>query len=480
MKIFKRIAYLVSAFSFSALSLLAYAPQANANSYPGGNWKLTFYSPVTDTDTSQEVYTVNPDGTSLQQITDDTTQQSNPQWSPNMSDRKIAFDQDDDAADPDQDRNIYIQGIDSSGAASGSPTVLSGADTCENEWDPSWSPDESTIAFHRTSTVRNDCSVGSPGGPNHIFTIPAGGGSPSARTGGGVTDDDYRDTEPTWNKDGDTLTFTRTDTGDESTDIATVPSNGTEANVVVITGSDGGSSPQWSPLEDTIVFRKGGEIWTYTIGDVSATQLTNGASISSAPTYSPDGQIIAASGNAGIAFYNASTGALMDTVTLSDTGDFTASEGIHEVDWARMTAPPSTVHECTTYVNEDCVDTEFDPRIPDVCATGDQSAITTAAENGDPSYSSGNFTYSPDENYVGEDQYIYRYYDEYMNAITCTINITVLPRTPDAGAPNKANTILIGAVTAAGALSAGYMYKKKRFARRQRYITKQKIYPHKL
>jgi hypothetical protein len=469
MKYFKRAAYLISTMIFSAMSLLAYAPAASANSYPGGNWKLTFYSPVTDTDTAQEIYTVNADGTNLQRITDDSIQQANPQWSPSMTSRMIAFDQDDDVADPAQNRNIYTQAIDAIGAKSGSPAVVSGANTCENEWDPSWSPDEATVAYHRTSIVRADCSVGSPGGPNHIFTIPSAGGSATARTGGGGTDADFRDTEPTWNKDGDTLTFTRTDTSDDSTDIATVPSTGSEAGVIIIPGSDGGGSPQWSPDENTIVFTKGGEVWTYASGAGSATQLTTGATIASAPTYSPDGKIIATSGTAGIAFYNSTTGALLDTVTIADNAPlgFTASNGIHEVDWARTSTPPSTVHECTTFVNNDCTDDEFDPSIPDACSTGNLSAITKAAAYGDPSYSGGKFTYSPDNNYVGTDQYIYTYYDSNLNAITCTVNITVLPLTPDAGAPTGSNRgMLVGSIMAAGALSAGYVYKKKRFARR--------------
>lgn len=476
MKALKRLAYLVSTFLFSAFSLLAYAPQANANSYYGGNWKLTFYSPVDDEDTTQEVYTINPDGTDLQRITDDDGQQSNPQWSPSMSSRQLAFDQDDDLTDDQtstgQDRNIYIQDIDSAGAANGAPTVLSGADTCENEWDPSWSPDGGTIAYHRTSDVRNDCSAGDAGGPNHIFTIDSAGGTAEARTGSSSTgtcdstcDGDTRDTEPTWNMDGDTLVFTRTDTGDDSTDIATVPATGDEDDVEIIPGSDGGASPQWSPLTNTIVFQKGGEIWTYTVGDGTAEQLTSSASYPYAPTYSPDGTLIAATGSGTIGYYSASTGALVDTMVVATNAGlgYDSANGSHEIDWARASAPDDSVHECTTYVNEDCVDDDFDPEIPDECSTGNLSSIINAADDGTPSYSSGNFTYTPDHNYVGEDQYVYRYYDEYMNAITCTINITVLPRTPDSGeAPSSNLGLMAGSGLIATAIGSGYIMRRKR------------------
>jgi len=472
MKLLKRFAYLMSATAFSAFTLLAYAPRANANSYPGGNWKLTFYSPVDDEDTSQEIYTVNLDGSDLKQITNDDIQQSNPQWSPDMTDRQIAFDQDDDVNDDEtstgQDRNIYIQNIDSTGAADGTPSVLSGANTCENEWDPSWSPSGEKIAFHRTSEVRDDCSVGDAGGPNHIFTIDSSGGTAEARTGGGAGDADYRDTEPTWNKDGDTLVFTRTDTSDDSTVIATVPADGDESNVTIIPGSDGGNSPQWSPATNSIVYAKDGDYWTYNIGDSDSVNLTNGEydfEVPFAPTYSPDDVWIYGSGNAGIEALNLDTGDLyLLSVDEVQGLDFSAADGVHEVDQARMVAPENTDHECTTYVNTDC--TDFEPEIPEPCASGGNPVFTTTAEHGTPKFSNGTYTFTPTKDYVGEDQYVYTYLDEHGNSISCNVKITVLPKAPDTGAPNESRTTLIGAITAAGALSAGYVYKKKRFARR--------------
>lgn len=467
MKLLKRFAYLLSTLAFSALSLLVYSPAAHANSFFGGNWKLTFYSPVTLGDTTKEVYTVNPDGTDLQRITSDSLEDSNPQWSPSTASRKIAFDKDD--AGDGSDHNIYIQNIDSNGAASGSATVLSGANTSENEWDPSWNPDGDTIAFHRRSDVGGS-------GPNHIFIISASGGSVTALTGSSSTgscdstcDNATRDTEPTWNKDGDTLTFTRTDTGDDSTDIATVPATGDETDVQLIPGSDGGTSPQWSPLTNTIVFQKSGEIWTYTAGDSSAEQLTTSAPVAFAPTYSPDGKIIAASGGSGITYYNATTGAELDTVVIASNGslNFDSAEGPQELDWARTSAPTNTEHDCTIYVNETCNDTDFDPQIPDICATGTNSDITTDAQHGTPSYSSGKFTYKPNKDYVGTDKYIYNYYDTYMNARTCTVNITVLPKAPDTGdAPSNRGGMFLGSTVAIGAVSTGYLVKRKKFLRR--------------
>lgn len=486
MKYLKRTAYIFGAMLFSALTLLAQSPVARANSYFGGNGRITFYSPVTLDSTAQEVYTANADGTDLQRVTSNQLPDANPQWNPDAD--QIAFDS---RIDSTNKHDIYTQAMNADGTPTGdAATAVSGADTTENEWDPSWSPDGGSIAFHRRSTVGGS-------GPNHIFTIDSTGGTAAALTGGGAGDTDFRDTEPTWSKDGTYLTFTRTnlqgtltDCSDEDTTaddkptaIAVVPAGGTEADVVIVDGEGWNeclASPQWSPSDNRIVYTdkttaSAEEINTVDLGDSfenlsspSPSALTSGATIPWAPTFSPDGKIIAASGNAGIAYYNSTTGALLTTVTIADDSGqaFTASNGIHEVDWARAAAPDNSVHDCTIYVNETCNNGDFDPEIPDVCSTGTLSEITTDAKNGTPGYSGGNFTYKPDKNYVGTDKYVYTYYDSNMNAITCTVNITVLPKAPATGeAPANSKGLMIGSITAAGALSVAYAKKKRLFRR---------------
>lgn len=449
MSLFKRFAYLMSTVGFSAFSFLAYSPLAHANSYPGGNWKLTFYTPVSHTDSSQEVYTVNPDGTDLQRITTDTVQEANPQWSPDMSNRKIAINMDTDET-TGEDWGLFVKSITSSGAGTGSLTAFSGASVADvNEWDPSWSPDGTTIAFHRQT--QGDT------GPNHIHTI-ASTGTPTATAL--TSGDTNKDTEPTWNKEGTKLTFTRTNTADDSTSIAIISASG--GTVTPVPGSTGGGSPQWSPVANTIVFEKSGVLWTYTEGDPSAAALPGGSSSAYAPTYSPDGKIIAATSSNTIKFYDSTSGALIHTTTIASNSGlgFDATKGIHEVDWARQVAPENTVHECTTTVNVPCTDENFTPNIPDECSTGLLSAITTNPQHGTPSFADGEFTFTPETDYVGTDQYIYTYYDQYMNPITCTVNITVVPSAPDSGESPKVSPILIG-VSAAAVLATAVLIRKR-------------------
>ena len=432
---------LIGAILVCMPTLLSAAP-VGANSYYGGNGRLTFYSPVTLNDNTQEVYTVKPDGTDFQRVTDNSIPDANPQWNPAAS--KIAYDS---RPDGTQLHDIYVQNMNSDGTPNGSPSVVSGADEASiEEFDPSWSPNGNTIAYHR----------GVDGGDFDIWTVPAIGGSATQRTDGGSG---VVDTEPTWNKDGDMLTFTRK-TGSAKY-IMTVSATASSASGNILytfaTANTAGGSPQWSPTSNTVAFTVDGDLMVQGVNDSSPTLLASGVG-NRAPTWSPDGKIIAMSGTAGITYYSATTGALLKTVTIATNAglDFDAGNGIHELDWARATMPPSTTHECTTKVNTDC--TNFTPSIPAQCQD-----IITAASHGTPKYESGAFKYTPNHNYVGDDTYVYRYFDENMNSITCTVTIHVLPLAPNSGAPSSNKLGLYSAVGVA--VFASWIVIKRRVKR---------------
>ncbi len=498
MNIVKRIAYAASTIVFSAASLLVYAPSTSANSYFGGNWKLVFYSqtaeddenPNTDVDT-QELFSINANGTGLEQVTSNDVPDANPQWSPSTSARRIAFDR---YVDGDQLRDIYIQNINADGTPSGSAVALSGGASEEgsNEYDPSWNPTGDKIAYH--SGVDDSVALftinvsGTTGTGNNQVTDPDARGTAYETTNDIDTDEQrvsVRDTEPTWDRNGDWLTFTRTfytydlNGGDpdtlDSTErvVAIVPFDGDESDVIELSGTTSGGSPQWSPIANKIVYQHSGNIierdlksTISTPGDDTTSTLVDASYNVFAPTYSPDGKFVAASGGFGYAIYNYANGEEVVNVQADSLDLGENANGVHELDWARTAAPGNSVHECTIYVNETCKDGDFKPQIPDACVPNSGANLTKTPSNGAASYSNGNFTYKPKKDYVGEDQYVYRYTDENMNAITCTVNITVLPRAPDTGGAGSSKGFMIGSILAAGALSSAYVYKKKRFARR--------------
>lgn len=422
-----------------------------ANSYFGGNGRITFYSPVTLDDTTQEVYTINPDGTGLAQVTSNVLADANPQWAP--SGNKVAFDR---YVDGTNQQDIFVQSVSSSGAGSGTATVVSGANTPAREFDPSWSPDGDTIAYHRCHLdVSNDCDS-----PYQIYTIPAAGGSATRITSIAT----HADTEPTWRKDGAYLVFGRRQVSDDarSIQIAQPVAGGGTITQVDSGAADSMGSPQWSPTANKVIYTKGGDLWMYNqdtdTKEIWVDTSEIGTSSVSAPTWSPDGRYIAVGGSSQIRFFSAtSKNTLVHTTTISSGGstDLTPSDGAIEVDWARATAPSNTVHECTTYVNEDC--TQFTPSIPSAC-----QSVTSSASHGTPGYTNGAHIFTPEANYVGTDTYVYTYEDGSFNQITCTVNITILPRSPDSGRSASSRTwlYLMGLIPAS---AAGLWVYKKRF-----------------
>lgn len=429
-----RTVFLLASLLFAGAPMFLAGQSVGANSYFGGNGRLVFYSPNTLDSTEQEIYTIKPDGTELQQITNNSLADANPQWAP--SGDKIAFDR---YVSGGQQQDIYIQNINPDGSANGSATVLSGANTPQREFDPSWSPDGTKIAFHRCELDVNDECVGA----YQIYIIDSSGGTPVRVT----TDGNTQDTEPTWRKDGAYLTFKH----GNGVSIASATSPFTVTSV-----DAAGGSPQWSPTDNKVVYVKSGQLWVYDQDQSQTEQLTSGASGISAPTWSPDGKLIATSNGGVLSYYDAVTGDLVKSVTLASSGDFVASNNANELDWARAAQPENTTHECTTYVNEDC--TEFTPEIPAEC----QSVITSAA-HGTPKYEEGAFVFTPADSYVGEDTYVYQYYDSGMNAITCTVNITVLPRAPDTGSTSNTHIISYGLAGVGTLVVGAYLLRKKVF-----------------
>ncbi len=119
----------LAGFLLAGASLLPVAPVSAA--FPGLNGKIAFAS---SRDGNPEIYTINPDGSGLTRLTDDSGQDMSPEW--NMLGTKIAF-----SSQRDGQTDIFVMNADGSGVTNLTGDEHDGAA-------PSWSPDGGRIAFN--------------------------------------------------------------------------------------------------------------------------------------------------------------------------------------------------------------------------------------------------------------------------------------------------------------------------------------------
>jgi Tol biopolymer transport system component len=241
--------------------------------FPGANGKIVFSRNIGAAAPDYEIFTVNPDGSGLTQLTS-TPDNVMAHWSADGA--RIVFASDRDTpADADGNSEIWIMNADGSGQNQITYTTL----PIENGF-PAFSPDGSKIVFSRED----------PGGEN-IWVMNVDGSNPQPLTNTG------KDTAPVWSPDGSKIAFTSTRTGDEEIYVMNVDSSG-QTDISNNPATD--YVPEWSPDGKMIAFisdRNGGikSIWVMNADGSNPMQLSNPANgLSDAyPAWSPDGTKIA-------------------------------------------------------------------------------------------------------------------------------------------------------------------------------------------
>ena len=209
--------------------------------------KITFYA---ESGGKSEIFSMKDNGSNLKKLTDDSSNNFEPVWSPNG--KKIAF-----YSDRDGNQEIYVMNSD----GSHQQRLTNNA---AGDFEPTWSPDGQKIAF-----ISNRDNV------YEVYVMDADGGNQVR-----LTNSSSIKISPAWSPDGSKIAFVvrRDDQTYLNDEILIVNANG--GNEVRLTNNNfNDRTPSWSPDGSKIIFatdRDGNfEIYTMNADGGSPVRLTN-------------------------------------------------------------------------------------------------------------------------------------------------------------------------------------------------------------
>lgn len=212
---------------------------------PSGQ-KIVF---ISNRDDNGEIYVMNVDGSQPVRLTFNAALDHLPSWSPDGS--KIVF-----TTERDGNSEIYVMTADGSNQTNLTNNV--GYDAL-----PEWSPDGAKIAY---------CHIVS--GQGEIFVMNSDGSNQT-----NLTNSSAQDCSPDWSPDGTKIAFSSTPSGS----IIIMNANGT--NPVAIATGD---SPAWAPDGTKIAFRVGGnEIYSMNPDGSNQVNITNNPAFDENPDWQP-------------------------------------------------------------------------------------------------------------------------------------------------------------------------------------------------
>lgn len=287
-----------AAVAAGVLALVGTKPAEAA--FPGVNGKIAFASSrttgagVINPESDSEIFTMNPDGTGIEQLTSNTANDYNPAF--NHDGSKIVFTSQRD----NQNEEIYVMDADGT-----DQTRLTNNTASDNN--PAYNHDGSKIVF---------TSLRSTLGTTDIFVMDAKDeinnqtGDPGPDSNGDnlirlTTNNTKSENLPAWSPDGSKIAFTsdRDDNFGEIYVMDPAPEGATNQPVRLTNNTVSDFGPNWSPDGSKIAFTRdvnpdagvtNNEIFVMNALDGSdPKRLTKKAAFDSLPAWSPDGTKIA-------------------------------------------------------------------------------------------------------------------------------------------------------------------------------------------
>ena len=265
----------------AVLGTLAVAAGAAWATAPGQNGKLVFRRYLDPQRTTGALFTSNPDGTGVRQLTHPgkTALDNEPDWSPDGT--KVVYEH---STGP-RDELIYV--VNANGADARSVVPCTGG--CAGQEVPAWSPDGGEIAF-------------ASGGVRYEQIWIVGVDGTGLRR---VTGPDTIDADPQWSPDGRRIVFRRIDPyrARKGYALFVVNVDGTGERRLTPWALRAGDHPDWSPDGKRILFRANVEgprtissnLYTIRPDGTGLTQLTRarGGTVQHLSAgFSPDGRWI--------------------------------------------------------------------------------------------------------------------------------------------------------------------------------------------
>jgi WD40-like Beta Propeller Repeat len=248
-----------------AVVLLLLAVASAQAAFPGKNGKIAFHRQVPASGPFYQLpdlFVIDPDGTSEQNLTHSDDSESNPAWP------------------ADGTRLVYVTwGIVTTSNADASDPVL-----LLTGGQPAWSLDGTQIAYARPHVFY-------PGTDNSDIWVMNADGTGNHNVIGDPAGDGPYDYEPRWSPDGTRIAFEGDRASSGLRSLYTVRPDGT--GLARLTNSYGERSPDWSPDGSRFVYDDAGDIAVLNASGTGYVRLTQSPTVDSQPVWSPDGEQIA-------------------------------------------------------------------------------------------------------------------------------------------------------------------------------------------